>query len=142
MGGVDRVRNNRRLTLEDAAAFHGHKGPFVVLGYRAGIYAVETLRPETEFDLLAEIEIPIKTPYSCILDGIQCSTKCTLGKGNIIVRQAKHVRIKIRNTKSNKEVSLELNGKYIELFENLEIEKASKIAEEEDIMKLFRIVIG
>lgn len=73
------------ITLEEAARFHGHLGPFLLLGYLAGSVAVRELRPEDPRDLRARVVVPLKTPYSCIIDGVQASSGCTLGKGNIEV---------------------------------------------------------
>jgi len=77
------------LTLEEAGIFHGHLGPFLVLGYMAGEIAKEILKPKNEFDLHAEVILPLKRPYTCVVDGVQCSTKCTLGKLNIELRESK-----------------------------------------------------
>ncbi len=77
------------LTLEEAGIFHGHLGPFLVLGYMAGEIAKEILKPKSEFDLHAEVILPLRRPYTCVVDGVQCSTKCTLGKLNIELRESK-----------------------------------------------------
>jgi len=59
--------------------FHGHLGPYVVLGYRMGKYAKSRL---TKIDRIA-VQIDQQPPVSCILDGLQLSTGCTLGKNKI-----------------------------------------------------------
>lgn len=99
---VARARLHEYLTLEEAGKFHGHLGPFVVIGYRIGSYAVSKLDPEDEFDLEAALYIPLKTPFSCIIDGIQCSTKCTLGKWNIKWFNSDDFRIEIKCKSKNK----------------------------------------
>ena len=63
--------------------FHGHIGPYVVLGYRMGIYALELLKCDQYWDMNVTAEMGIKPPPSCLIDGLQLSTGCTLGKGNI-----------------------------------------------------------
>jgi len=75
----------RYLTLKETAIFHGHLGPFLTIGYRAGELARRILNPINEHDLQAKLILPLKRPYTCIIDGVQCSTKCTLGKLNIQV---------------------------------------------------------
>ncbi|MHA1594619.1 MAG: FmdE family protein [Candidatus Baldrarchaeia archaeon] len=42
------------------------------------------MRPKDEFNLIAKVHVPYKHPFSCILDGIQCSTKCIIGKENLM----------------------------------------------------------
>jgi len=97
------------LTFRDAGVFHGHMGPFLALGYAAGRIAVLALKPESEFDLLAEIYIPLKRPYSCVIDGVQCSTKCTLGKLNLKVHAVNEIISFIfRNVKRGNSIRLKV----------------------------------
>lgn len=70
--------------LEDAAAFHGHAGPYLVLGLRMGMLAKDIL-DGTPFTMEAVIHTLKQTPYSCLVDGVQFSSGCTLGKGNITI---------------------------------------------------------
>jgi len=115
---IEEVRIDRVLSLEDAGAFHGHLGPFLVIGYRVGRYIVEKLEPIDEFDLFISVAIPLKTPYSCILDGIQCSTKCTLGKWNINWQESNEFLIKAKNRNTGKILKVWLNKEVIEEAEN------------------------
>ncbi len=140
MGSLDKYRVDKRLSLEDAAAFHGHKGPFLILGYRAGIYAVELLKPKTEFDLEAVLGMPLKTPYTCIVDGFQCATKCTVGKGNIRLMHNSSVSIFVKNRKTNKSVRMVLRDKYASLFNSIDLEEAINMAEKTEIGNLFEII--
>ena len=64
--------------------FHGHLGPFAAVGFRMGRYAVDTLGVKNK-KLKAEVYTGTKPPISCIIDGIQLASGCTLGKGNISV---------------------------------------------------------
>lgn len=69
--------------LERMRAFHGHLGPFAMLGYRAGRLALEHLQAPSHFGVSAEVRCPDHTPPSCFADGVQLGTGCTLGKRNI-----------------------------------------------------------
>ena len=62
--------------------FHGHVGPYVVLGYRTGRHAQERLGANA-FKLTAEVSAGTRPPMSCFVDGVQLGSGCTLGKGNI-----------------------------------------------------------
>ena len=66
-------------------AFHGHLGPYVVLGYRMGRIAIEKLGSTGHFGLHAEVHSILKPPRSCLIDGVQLGSGCTLGKRNIEV---------------------------------------------------------
>jgi hypothetical protein len=65
--------------------FHGHIGPYAVLGYRIGQRAMDVLEAGKYFDMHVTVTGPKTTPYTCLIDGLQVSTGCTLGKGNIAV---------------------------------------------------------
>jgi formylmethanofuran dehydrogenase subunit E len=67
---------------DQLAAFHGHLGPFLVIGYRMGRYARRALS-ENPFGMHATVYLPADSPEICIADGIQLGSGCTLGKGNI-----------------------------------------------------------
>lgn len=73
----------REELLDRLRDFHGHLGPFAMLGYRAGRLAVAELGIPTHFGLQAEVHCPPQPPPSCFVDGVQYSTGCTLGKRNI-----------------------------------------------------------
>ncbi|MGD2248591.1 MAG: FmdE family protein [Candidatus Methanofastidiosia archaeon] len=72
--------------LKNASAFHGHTGPYLVLGLRMGLLAKHIL-DGTPFTMQAEIHTLKQTPYSCLIDGVQYASGCTLGKGNITVKE-------------------------------------------------------
>ncbi len=61
--------------------FHGHLGPYVVIGHRMGLAA----RSGLEGRLHCEVFCGTRPPLSCLIDGIQFSSGCTMGKGNISV---------------------------------------------------------
>ncbi|MDD1771463.1 MAG: formylmethanofuran dehydrogenase subunit E family protein [Methanomassiliicoccales archaeon] len=61
--------------------FHGHLGPYVVIGYRMGTAARERYPGR----IFAIVFCGSKRPISCIADGVQFSSCCTLGKSNIKV---------------------------------------------------------
>lgn len=75
----------RPLSYAQTVRFHGHDGPFLALGYRLGTFLLRKMRPGSIMDLKLTIRSRIKKPYTCVLDGLQCSTSATLGKGNITV---------------------------------------------------------
>jgi formylmethanofuran dehydrogenase subunit E len=62
--------------------FHGHLGPYVVIGYRMGKLARERFKGK----MTAVVFTGKHPPMSCLIDGVQFTTGCTLGKNNIVVR--------------------------------------------------------
>lgn len=63
--------------------FHGHLGPYLVLGYRMGRIALRELASEGHFGLRVVVHSELKPPASCLIDGVQLGSGCTLGKRNI-----------------------------------------------------------
>ncbi|HTW92850.1 MAG TPA: formylmethanofuran dehydrogenase subunit E family protein [bacterium] len=78
--------------LRQATRFHGHLGPWLVLGLKAGTYARRKLAA-SPFELRARVSCPAGTPYTCFVDGVQFSSGCTMGKGNISHVRAKGCRV-------------------------------------------------
>ncbi|GAH01223.1 unnamed protein product [marine sediment metagenome] len=77
--------------LEKAIEFHGHGGPFMVIGLRMGVLALELLDAKGWFDLDCVVMLNWAPPDSCVIDGIQSSTGCTMGKRNIKVVEERGV---------------------------------------------------
>ena len=77
--------------LRGAKEFHGHRGPFLILGLRIGLTALRLLDAEGWFDLKCRVRLPLRVPETCLLDGIQFSTGCTLGKRNIEVEEGEEI---------------------------------------------------
>jgi formylmethanofuran dehydrogenase subunit E len=69
--------------LKRLADFHGHLGPYVLLGYRMGLMA-KSYFPGKFF---ATAYTGTEPPVSCLIDGVQFSSNCTMGKGNIGVKE-------------------------------------------------------
>jgi len=91
------VRDKRSVLLAAAAGFHGHLGPWLVLGLKAGAHARERLSA-SPFELNARVYCPAGTPYTCFVDGVQFSSGCTMGKGNISHRRAGGCRVVFTRT--------------------------------------------
>lgn len=74
--------------LQALKRFHGHLGPYVVIGYKMG----QTGRERFSDRISAVVFTGSKRPLSCTIDGIQFSSSCTLGKGNIVIREENQVK--------------------------------------------------
>jgi hypothetical protein len=72
--------------LQKAIEFHGHLGPYMVLGLRVGWLARNRLSAGP-FDIRADVGCPAKPPGSCFIDGVQMGSGCTLGKANLERRE-------------------------------------------------------
>jgi formylmethanofuran dehydrogenase subunit E len=74
-----------RELLAFGQRFHGHKCPAMPMGLRTGLAALRALGVERAPDkqLMALIELDDDQCSTCWADGIQVTTGCTFGKGNI-----------------------------------------------------------
>jgi formylmethanofuran dehydrogenase subunit E len=68
-----------------AFEFHGHRCPFMPLGYRMGKLAMKELGVEHEKDhgFFVIPELGIGHPQTCLMDGMQIATGATYGKSLI-----------------------------------------------------------
>ena len=77
------TESNMLYTPPDwAFSFHGHRCPFMPLGYRMGILALARLDIVRELDHTLHVfcELGEGHPQTCLMDGIQISTGATFGK--------------------------------------------------------------
>ncbi|NIM91909.1 MAG: hypothetical protein GTO17_13290 [Candidatus Aminicenantes bacterium] len=102
--------------LQRAVEFHGHLGPNLDLGLRAGLYANQVLGRDP---MKTEAFIQTKTtpPESCFADGVQLSTGCTFGKRNIALQQGEGLLVAFK--KNSQELALKLKKEKIEEMNSL-----------------------
>lgn len=105
-----------RELIERLRAFHGHLGPFAMLGYRAGKLALKSLGAPSHFGIHAEVRCPAQPPPSCFADGVQYSTGCTLGKRNIELVPARSITLTVTVNESGASVTIVPRGEVIEQF--------------------------
>lgn len=71
--------------LQAAGRFHGHIGPFLAVGLRMGQVANERLG-RAPMEMKAVVWVKGSPPRSCVVDGIQYSAGCTMGKRTIEIK--------------------------------------------------------
>lgn len=118
--------------IKDAEKLHGHLGPFLVIGVRMGNIAKRVLNPNREGDRTLEATVRTQplTPFSCVIDGVQATTQCTVGNQRLrIEKSPKEIsaRFKLQNSEKtltvsvNSEMVEDLTGKIAEGFSNEEL---------------------
>ncbi len=93
-------------TLKTIEQFHGHLGPYAVIGYKMGKIACEQLGSDP-FEKNVTVSTGTTPPISCIIDGIQLGSGCTLGKGNITVKNERKPKAEFSN-KTGKKITITL----------------------------------
>jgi formylmethanofuran dehydrogenase subunit E len=109
--------------LDEAVRFHGHLGVFLVLGLKASLFANEILGKDP-FKTRAIVETDPVPPFSCIVDGIQIATGCTMGKGNIELRRGSSLSVTF--VKGDKRLNLCLKDEILERLKRIPSEDESR----------------
>ncbi len=69
--------------------YHGHVGPWAVLGYRMGEHARENLNlPRHSRGFLVVHHTPMEFKYTCVADGLMATTGASPGKMNLNLEPA------------------------------------------------------
>ncbi len=125
--------------LRRAIDWHGHFGPFLVLGVKMGIIGMRELEvikgnPKLRVTVMTKPSVP----FSCVIDGVQAATQCTLGNRRLRLRNStKSVSAKFQILEGNT-VTVTLNpAKQEELKELL-----SKHVRSEEIEKIAHNVVS
>ena len=120
------------LLIENAAKLHGHLGPFLVIGVRMGEIAKRRLKVDEKNSrgLQANVKTPFSTPFSCVIDGIQATTSCTVGNQKLkIEKSMKEITACFKLQSSDKIVKISVNP---EVVKNL-TEEMSRGADSEQL---------
>ena len=118
--------------LEGAVRFHGHLGPFLILGLRAGLLGVDYLG-KNYFELSAEVETTLRPPRSCFIDGIQFASGCTTGKGNLQVKAGDGVSVVF--VRGEQCISLEVKNDVLTALDQITSEKQAEITAREILQR-------
>jgi len=97
--------------MSGAVKFHGHLGPFLVLGVKAGLLANSVLGKDC-FKTEAIVTTCAHPPNSCFVDGIQFVTGCTMGKRNIKLGRGKGTSVLF--TKEDRKLRLKVKNRTLE----------------------------
>ncbi len=134
---------NNKATLKEAVKFHGHLGPYLILGLLAGETALKKLNCRKYFGLEVKVWGATQKPKSCLIDGLQLSTGATYGKGNIKKFNGAVIKIKMKNNLSGKKAMLQFKNELIKKLETAKTHRASGLLAKQlyktDFDKLFNL---
>jgi len=111
-----------------ALEFHGHGGPFMVLGLRMGLLALRMLDAKGWFDIKCKVRLHWNPPDSCVIDGIQISTGCTTGKKNLEIYDEDE-GISAEFTKQKKSVKIKIKNEVLDNIKDILEKKSEKLEE-------------
>jgi len=95
--------------IAEATRFHGHLGPFLVIGVRIGIIGMRELglRSNSDRKLRVAAHLKYSVPISCVLDGLQVTTGCTIGNQKLKLIDSPDIEAKF--TLNGKELAVAVN---------------------------------
>jgi len=115
---------------------HGHTGPFLIAGIRAGLLALRLLDHPGYFGIRADSEAGTRPPISCFTDGIQIGSGCTIGKGNLTVVDTPLPRVRF-TTDDGRAVLIGIRDRPLRMFIEGEIEEEAERARSLPLEELF-----
>ncbi len=113
--------------LKEAIKFHGHLGPYLVLGLLMGELAINALKCKKHFGIKALVAGATEKPKSCLIDGLQLSTGCTYGKGNIEKIKGQAIQVLFSTLDNNKRIAIVLNKRLIQQLNKLKGHRDSEV---------------
>lgn len=102
------MTENRLLT--QAGRFHGHIGPYLAIGLRMGFIANEFLG-RAPMQTRAVVRVEPRPPRSCVVDGIQFASGCTMGKRNIEI-EPDPAAVEVTFTSGERSLRITLRGDF------------------------------
>ena len=107
--------------IDYARKLHGHVGPYLVIGLRMGYAARKALNVSDDdvARLTTEISVPLYPPFSCLLDGIQVSTTCTVGNRRLHFKNGKTVKAIFSGQKDAKTVKITFTRQLTDQLEQM-----------------------
>ena len=119
--------SHKRIALNEARKFHGHLGPYLILGILAGESALEKLGCRKYFGLYVKIWGADRKPKSCLIDGLQLSTGATYGKGNIEKLNGSGIKIEFYTNLNHKKITLRFKGNLIQQLKGAKTHRDSEV---------------
>lgn len=101
--------------IKKATEFHGHFGPFLTLGVRMGLIGLRELRvteDETQLHVTAMLDDAL--PFSCMLDGLQTSTKCTVGNKRLAWKESEKLEATFELKDNKHRVRVKVNSAVVQ----------------------------
>jgi len=112
-------QENIETWVKTAVDFHGHLGPFLVIGVRMGLIGLRELhanRDDLKLHAFAMLERVV--PFSCTIDGVQVVTQCTVGNGRLQIKSVKNKFAASFQLNQKKEVTVTLKPAKFEELKN------------------------
>jgi formylmethanofuran dehydrogenase subunit E len=138
---IQKVKNAMNTELmpiiKRAANFHGHLGPFLVIGIRMGLVGIRELKTKaTQENLHVTARLKYSVPFSCVLDGIQITTRCTFGNQKLTLKNSPDIAAEFQ-LPDTQQVTVAVNQT---TFNDLQKQLLSKNPSNHEVEELARLI--
>jgi formylmethanofuran dehydrogenase subunit E len=104
------------------------------MGIRMGQIGLEALDAKEHRDSLCiSLKVPFRVPYSCVIDGIQTSTRCTVGNQKLQVVNAEEIEAKFEDLNNKQSITIMPQPTVLTMLKKQVIDKDST---QEEICRL------
>jgi len=128
--------------FKQAVDFHGHLGPWLILGILLGKLAIKKIKAKRHFGIKVTATGLNEKPRSCLIDGLQLSTGATFGKGNISKKASGIPAVTFTNIKTGGKIKFyfndELLNKLAALNNHKESERFARVLLKYNVAELFK----
>jgi len=125
--------------IEEASDFHGHLGPFLVIGVRMGLIGLRELELKKGAEKLqVRALLKYSVPFSCVLDGIQVTTGCTLGNQKLTLKNSPGIEAEFL-LPNKKQVTVTVNQT---TFNKLKNKLLSEKIPDHEIQELAQVMVS
>jgi formylmethanofuran dehydrogenase subunit E len=114
------------ISLNRAKEFHGHLGPYLILGVLIGECGLKKLKARKYFSLKVKVRGVGRKPRSCLIDGLQLSTGAPYGKGNIEKLNGKNISVVFYNLLDKRKIKISLKNNLVKRLNLLKGHKESE----------------
>ena len=115
------------ISLNRAKEFHGHVGPYLILGVLMGEWGLKKLKVKKYFSLKVKVRGVARKPKSCLVDGLQLSTGATYGKGNIQKLNGRNISVVFYNLLNKRRIKISLKNNLVKRLNLLKGHKESEV---------------
>jgi len=133
VGKRKHIKSDLKSLLRIATSLHGHFGPFLTLGVRMGLVSLRELRvKQSETQLHTTVMLEYVVPISCILDGIQTSTGCTVGNARLTWKESREIGALFELGSSQRKVEVWANPVVVQELKR----KLAKLTSDEETRRI------
>ena len=119
--------------FKKAEDFHGHLGPFLAIGVKMGLTGLNQLEIIKNKSLTIAASLPLRVPFSCIIDGLQITTSCTIGNRKLTLKDSEKIQAKFTRKDNGRKIVVALNQS---TFEKLKSQLLQETLPDEQIRRL------